>query len=863
MRYSYATRKRDKAITPDQAHKRQTPSMDALRSGAAQPVPEQLGHRVDLPEAMRSKMENAFGADLSDVKVYESPAVEEAGANAITRGHDIAFAPGMLDLSGFGGQALLGHEISHVVSQARGEVTGSGFLNDPVLEARAYREGAMAASGQRISAPAAALSPASAASAAGPMQANKKKKGGDEEEGIELQDFAEEPKKEKKPESNGALDSFIGALVDQNDKIATVTDPLSDLKGTQKTISEKIALARTAEQMGGRIFGSESMQNGSLSNYIEAKSEDAIKAIQSTGVEKVAQRTGNISGIVSSSAAVPQSFLKYGASFGALDKAKRYGTKQDVEDAKIDIASSGIGVLKKDASLISTVAKQFTTAAANTAGTVAKHMGTALGLGAQGLGLFKNARHLKESAGRKRSMAASVKAMRDRADGGDLSEEDKEKLAIFKQGKRGASLDKKQSSFNTVSDSLGLAGTVLGLAGAAPASAALAGMQSAVSTAGGEVMSYERDKLLKKTVEEKYHAKEKYYRALNDDEKFKKMGVSKRAFKRKFLKAMGAGSGSKEEAYQKLSGQRADKLLEGLKNKEAWAIEFAGNAGIDPEKVGKSEDHDKAVRASLLKALSGGKEDEEFHSSDVREYNAFKKGAKEKKKADKDKRTFKEKAKDGLASAKKSAGEFLANTWESIKTGGKNAAAGVTRTAKGAWNLMRSGWRGAKKLATSKEARAEAWENLKTGAGKVGTGIVNAGKAIGRGAATAYEGAKSFATDSATRQAAWDSVKTGAGKAADYVSKVVRHSARSRLHSIRDWYREGVDQMNAHGDTYKKMGKFDRFMWSVKNLPARMTHGTKSNKASTEARMKENEEAEAAVAYLMQKEEEEKQSRSE
>ena len=122
---------------------------------------------------MREKMENAFGADLSAVKLYESEAVKDAGANAVAQGSSIAFAPGMLDFSSYGGQALLGHEISHVVSQARGEVTGSGFLNDHTLEARADREGAMAASGQTVAVPTAAMSAVSAASAAGPMQADK------------------------------------------------------------------------------------------------------------------------------------------------------------------------------------------------------------------------------------------------------------------------------------------------------------------------------------------------------------------------------------------------------------------------------------------------------------------------------------------------------------------------------------------------------------------------------------------------------------------------------------------------------------------------------------------------------------------
>ena len=174
MNYRYEPQKREKPKAPEHELVRETPSIDALRSGAVKPTQEQMGHRVDMPESMREKMENAFGADLSAVKLYESRAVEDAGAGAIAQGSNIVFAPGMLDFTSFGGQALLGHEISHVVSQARGEVTGSGFLNDHTLEARADREGAMAAAGQQISVPSAALSPVSAASASGPMQAGLK-----------------------------------------------------------------------------------------------------------------------------------------------------------------------------------------------------------------------------------------------------------------------------------------------------------------------------------------------------------------------------------------------------------------------------------------------------------------------------------------------------------------------------------------------------------------------------------------------------------------------------------------------------------------------------------------------------------------
>ena len=173
MSYEYASRRRTEASAGKTEAVPAQPSLDALRSGAAAPTAEQMGRRVDLPDAMREKMESAFGADLSAVKLYESEAVGEAGANAVTQGANVAFAPGMLDFTSYGGQALLGHEISHVVSQARGEVTGGGFLNDRSLEARADREGALAAAGEQISLPTASMSSVSAAAASGPMQANK------------------------------------------------------------------------------------------------------------------------------------------------------------------------------------------------------------------------------------------------------------------------------------------------------------------------------------------------------------------------------------------------------------------------------------------------------------------------------------------------------------------------------------------------------------------------------------------------------------------------------------------------------------------------------------------------------------------
>ena len=177
MSYTYAQQKNKNSKQTDAETLSGGITETALPNSA---MLENPGHQVEMPVVMREKMEDSFGMDLSSVKLYENKEVGEAGAEAVAQGSKIAFAPGKLDFSSIHGQALLGHEISHVASQARGEVPGSGLVNDSALEERADREGLMAARGESVTqgygGAAAPLSSSSAASAAGPMQAKSGKK---------------------------------------------------------------------------------------------------------------------------------------------------------------------------------------------------------------------------------------------------------------------------------------------------------------------------------------------------------------------------------------------------------------------------------------------------------------------------------------------------------------------------------------------------------------------------------------------------------------------------------------------------------------------------------------------------------------
>jgi hypothetical protein len=103
-----------------------------------------------LPREVQARMEAAFGADFSDVRVHVGPEVGAIGAIAFTWGSNIHFAPGYYSPHTPHGQQLLAHELSHVVQQRAGRVrnpygSGVAVVQDDALEAEADRRGREAA----------------------------------------------------------------------------------------------------------------------------------------------------------------------------------------------------------------------------------------------------------------------------------------------------------------------------------------------------------------------------------------------------------------------------------------------------------------------------------------------------------------------------------------------------------------------------------------------------------------------------------------------------------------------------------------------------------------------------------------------
>jgi hypothetical protein len=111
------------------------------------------GSGAPLPASTRQQMERSFGADFSGVRMHQGGAAEALGAQAFADGENVHFAPGRFQPGSRTGDALIGHELAHVVQQREGRVAapqgkGAAVVEDAGLEAEADRMGDAAADGR-------------------------------------------------------------------------------------------------------------------------------------------------------------------------------------------------------------------------------------------------------------------------------------------------------------------------------------------------------------------------------------------------------------------------------------------------------------------------------------------------------------------------------------------------------------------------------------------------------------------------------------------------------------------------------------------------------------------------------------------
>ena len=95
-----------------------------------------------LDPTVRKKLEAAFGADLSNVRIHTDSSARapssSVGARAFTHGNDIFFQAGAYQPNTDYGKKLLAHEVAHVLQQ-RDDKRVNPPAEDPVAEQKAKR----------------------------------------------------------------------------------------------------------------------------------------------------------------------------------------------------------------------------------------------------------------------------------------------------------------------------------------------------------------------------------------------------------------------------------------------------------------------------------------------------------------------------------------------------------------------------------------------------------------------------------------------------------------------------------------------------------------------------------------------------
>ena len=95
-------------------------------------IQQAQGSGQPLTDSIRQPMEQAFGADFSNVKVHTDTQSDQLNqsiqARAFTTGQDVFFRQGEYNPGSRGGQELLAHELTHVVQQSGGLVQRAATL---------------------------------------------------------------------------------------------------------------------------------------------------------------------------------------------------------------------------------------------------------------------------------------------------------------------------------------------------------------------------------------------------------------------------------------------------------------------------------------------------------------------------------------------------------------------------------------------------------------------------------------------------------------------------------------------------------------------------------------------------------------
>ena len=124
--------------------------LNEVFAGKRRATSEMMGHKETLAPSVAAKMSRAFGMDLTQLQLYRSEKMSGTGMKGISQGNKVVLSSD-IDLNTGAGQAVLGHELSHIHAQSQGIGMGnSGLYKNASLERQADKEGLLAAHGRPI-----------------------------------------------------------------------------------------------------------------------------------------------------------------------------------------------------------------------------------------------------------------------------------------------------------------------------------------------------------------------------------------------------------------------------------------------------------------------------------------------------------------------------------------------------------------------------------------------------------------------------------------------------------------------------------------------------------------------------------------
>ena len=138
------------SVQPEMTNGIPNSALQDVMAGKKHATSEMMGHSQNLAPSIAAKMSRAFGMDLTGMQVYQSDAMKGTGMQGMAQGNKVVLSSDV-NLNTTAGQAVLGHEISHIHAQSQGIGMGnSGLYENAALEHQADTEGMLAAQGRSI-----------------------------------------------------------------------------------------------------------------------------------------------------------------------------------------------------------------------------------------------------------------------------------------------------------------------------------------------------------------------------------------------------------------------------------------------------------------------------------------------------------------------------------------------------------------------------------------------------------------------------------------------------------------------------------------------------------------------------------------